>query len=128
MRGDASCPELFLNARGGPLSREGFEHILAKHVAAAATEMPSLDSKRVSPHVLLRTSCAMLMLETTHDIRKVAHWLGHASVQTTEIYVRADPTAKLESINSMLPPDLRPGRFRAPDKLLASLRAPQHDS
>ena len=83
--------------------------------------MPSLKKKRISPHVL-RHSCAMQTLEATHDIRKVALWLGHASLQTTEIYVRADPTAKLEAIEAMLPPELRRGRFQAPDKLLASLR------
>jgi integrase/recombinase XerD len=121
LRGDAACPELFLNARSGPLTRDGFEHILAKHVATATVKMPSLKKKRVSPHVL-RHTCAMHILEATHDIRKVALWLGHASVQTTEIYVRADPTAKLEAIDAVLPPDLRRGRFRAPDKLLASLR------
>ena len=61
----------------------------------------------------------MHTLEATHDIRKVALWLGHSSVQTTEIYVRADPTAKLEAIEAVLPPNLRRGRFRASDKLLA---------
>lgn len=66
----------------------------------------------------------MHTLEATRDIRKVALWLGHATVQTTEIYVRADPTAKLEAIEAVLPPALRRGRFRAPDKLLASLRVP----
>lgn len=121
LRGDAACLELFLNARGAPLTRDGFEYILAKHVAVAAKTVPSIRRKRVSPHVL-RHSCAMHTLEATHDIRKVALWLGHASVQTTEIYVRADPTEKLEAINGMLPPTLRRGRFRAPDKLLASLR------
>jgi hypothetical protein len=45
-------------------------------------------------------------------------------VQTTEIYLRADPTAKLEAIESVLPPTLRRGRFLAPDKLLASLQSP----
>jgi len=122
IRGEASCPELFLNARGGPLSRDGFEHILSKHVASAIAQVPSLRKKRVSPHVL-RHTCAMQTLEATHDIRKVALWLGHSSVQTTEIYVRADPSAKLEAIDAVLPPDLRRGRFRVPDKLLASLRA-----
>lgn len=124
LRGEGSCPELFRNARGGPLTRDGFEYILAKHVAVAATKMPSLQAKRVSPHVL-RHSCAMHTLEATHDIRKVALWLGHASVQTTEIYLRADPTAKLEAMDAVLPPELRRGRFRAPDKLIASLRAPR---
>jgi integrase/recombinase XerD len=120
LRGSAGAPELFINARGGPLTRDGFEYILAKHVAIAATRVPSIKKKRVSPHVL-RHSCAMHTLEATHDVRKVALWLGHASVQTTEIYVRADPTEKLDAINAVLPPTLRRGRFRAPDKLLASL-------
>jgi site-specific recombinase XerD len=123
IRGGATCPELFLNGRGGPLTRDGFEHILAKHVAIAEKKAPSLAKKRISPHVL-RHSCAMQTLEATHDVRKVALWLGHASAQTTEIYLRADPTAKLEAINGMLPPNLRRGRFRAPDKLLAALRSP----
>jgi integrase/recombinase XerD len=124
LRGTTSAPELFLNARGGPLTRDGFEYILAKHVAIAATTSTSIAAKRVSPHVL-RHSCAMHTLEATRDIRKVALWLGHSSVQTTEIYVRADPTEKLEAINAALPPSLRRGRFRAPDQLLASLRSPR---
>lgn len=124
IRGDAPCSELFLNARGGPLTRDGFAYILAKHVAVATQKAPSLARKHVSPHVL-RHSCAMQTLEATHDVRKVALWLGHASVQTTEIYLRADPSAKLETINGMLPPKLRRGRFRAPDKLLASLKRPR---
>lgn len=85
--------------------------------------MPTLMKKRVSPQVR-RHSCAMHTLEATRDIRKVALWLGHATVQTTEIYVRADPTAKLEAIEAVLPPALRRGRFRAPDRLLASLKSP----
>ena len=93
LRERANCPELFLNARGGPLTRDGFEYILSKHVKTAMATRPSLKKKRVSPHVL-RHSCAMHTLEATGDIRKVALWLGHATVQTTEIYVRADPTAK----------------------------------
>jgi integrase/recombinase XerD len=121
LRGSATCPELFLNARGGPLTRDGFEYILANHVRIAMATTPSLKMKRVSPHVL-RHTCAMHTLEATRDIRKVALWLGHATMQTTEIYVRADPTAKLEAIDAVLPPALRRGRFRAPDKLLAALR------
>ncbi len=127
LRGDATCLELFLNARGAPLTRDGFEHIVAKHVAAATVQAPSLEKKRVSPHVL-RHTCAMLTLEATRDIRKVALWLGHASLQTTEIYVRADPTAKLEAIDGVLPPTLRRGRFRAPDRLLATLRPSRNGS
>lgn len=120
VRGDALCHELFINARGGPLSRDGFAYILSKNVAAATASVPSLKNKRVTPHVL-RHTCAMQTLEATHDVRRVALWLGHAKLETTETYLRADPTAKLEAIDAVLPPDLRRGRFRAPDKLLTSL-------
>lgn len=121
VRGAASCETVFVNARSEPLSRSGFEYILAKYVAASLPIRPSLGNKRISPHVL-RHTCAMHTLRATHDIRKVALWLGHANVQTTEIYVRADPTEKLEALDAVLPPSLRRGRFRAPDKLIESLR------
>ena len=127
VRGAPACLELFLNARGEPLSRDGFAHILSKHVATATVKMPSLSTNRVSPHVL-RHTCAMDILQATHDIRKVALWLGHSSVQTTEIYVRADPTEKLEAIEAVLPPGLRRGRFRASDELIASLIPPRSGS
>ena len=65
----------------------------------------------------------MHTLQATGDIRKVALWLGHASLQSTEVYLRADPTEKLEIVASLVPPTLRRGQFRPPDKLLALLRA-----
>jgi site-specific recombinase XerD len=126
VRGAPPCSELFVSARGGPLTRDGFDYILAKHVGAATKKVPSLGRKRVSPHVL-RHTCAMHTLEATRDIRKVALWLGHASMQSTEIYLRADPTTKMEAIDAMLPPGLRRGRFRAPDKLIESLRPRARD-
>jgi len=61
-------------------------------------------------------------LQATGDLRKVSLWLGHADMQTTEVYLRADPTDKLEAIEAVLPPTLRRGRFTAPDKLIASLQ------
>lgn len=121
VRGDASVPELFLNARGQALSRSGFEYILTKHVKTATAQCSSLGEKRVSPHVL-RHTCAMNILQATKDLRKVSLWLGHANMQTTEIYLRADPTEKLEAIESMIPPQLRRGHFRPPDKLIDWLK------
>ena len=114
-------PELFLNAAGRAMTRSGFEYILAKHVAVAAGRQPSITGKRVTPHVL-RHSCAIHTLQATGDIRKVALWLGHASLQSTEIYLRADSTEKLEALASMAPPGLRRGRFQAPDTLIAMLK------
>jgi integrase/recombinase XerD len=122
IRGEGSAPELFLSAKGGPLTRSGFEYILAKHIATAATACPSIASKRVSPHVL-RHTCAMHTLQATHDVRKVALWLGHASVKSTEIYLRADPAEKLAALDAGIAPKLRPGRFQAPDRVLAMLRS-----
>jgi integrase/recombinase XerD len=121
VRAEASGPEMFLNARSHPLTRSGFEYILAKHVAAATEAAPSMARKRVSPHVL-RHTCAMHVLQATHDVRKVSLWLGHATMKSTEIYLRADPTEKLAALDAGAAPALRPGHFSAPDKLLAMLR------
>jgi site-specific recombinase XerC len=67
----------------------------------------------------------MMVLLATQDIRKVSLWLGHSNLETTEIYTRADPSEKLEVIEAMVPPHLRKGVFRPPDKLLAMLRTPK---
>jgi integrase/recombinase XerD len=121
VRPASGAPELFLNAKGQAMTRSGFEYILKKHVATAAHNTPSIAKKQVSPHVL-RHTCAMHTLKATRDVRKVSLWLGHAALQSTEVYLRADPTEKLEALAAMAPPMLKPGRFRAPDKLLAMLR------
>jgi len=113
-------PQLFLNAGGRAMTRSGFEYILRKHAAVAATVEPSIVGKHVTPHVL-RHSCAMHTLQATGDVRKVSLWLGHASVQTTEMYLRADPTEKLEALTAMGPPTLQRGRFTVPDKLMVML-------
>jgi site-specific recombinase XerD len=121
VRPAATMPELFLNAAGKPMTRSGFERVLDKHVRAATQRCPSLRGKAVSPH-WLRHTCALSLLRATGDIRKVALWLGHASTLTTEIYLQADPTSKLEVLDSLAPPTLRPGKFRPADRLIASLK------
>jgi len=120
VRGTVAAPELFVNSRREPMTRDGFEYILEKHVRTAIKRCPSLANKHVSPHVL-RHSCALIVLEATKDLRKVSLWLGHASMQTTEMYTRADPSIKLEALNAVTAPKLRTGRFRATDKLIAFL-------
>ena len=114
-------PQLFHNRLGRGLSRWGFSVILAKHVKAAAKVQESLASKRVTPHTL-RHSCAMNTLQANNgDVRKVSLMLGHASITSTEVYLHADPTEKLEMLGAVRAPRLRPGRYRAPDKLVAML-------
>jgi site-specific recombinase XerD len=117
---DTETDRLFLNDRGAPLTRSGFAYLLAKYVAAAASTCAGLGSKRVSPHVL-RHTCAMITLQATKDVRKVALWLGHAHLSTTEIYLRADPTEQLDALAKVAPFGLRPGRFKNADTLMATL-------
>lgn len=123
VRGVVPVPELFVNAEGATITRAGFEYILEKHTRTAAKSCPSLSERAVSPHQL-RHSCAITMLQATRDIRKVALWLGHADIRTTEIYLRVDPSEKLEAVEARLPLGLRRGRFKAPDALIASLFEP----
>ncbi len=115
--------ELFVNARGLPMTRSGFAAVLAKHGAAAAARCPSLAPKRLHPHVL-RHSCALMILRATGDLRRVALWLGHADIQTTERYLRVDPSEKLDALAAVVPPALQPGRFTVPDALIAMLTTP----
>ena len=113
---------LFLNARGKAMTRHGFAHRLGLHATTARQRMPSMAGKRIFPH-LLRHSCAAHTLEATGDIRKVSLWLGHASIQSTEIYLRSDPIGKLDVLAARLPLAIRKGSFKeAPDRLLAILK------
>ncbi len=121
IRGQVASPELFVNARGTPFSRWGVAYVLRRHAETADRKCLTLRGKQVSPHVL-RHTCAMIVLQATKDIRKVSLWLGHSDLTTTEVYVRADPSEKLEAIEAVVPPSLRKGKFRPPDKLLALLK------
>lgn len=120
VRPDVRSRYLFLNDRGGALTRSGFAYLLDKYVDIATRSVPSLRKKRVSPHVL-RHTCAMLTLQATRDVRKVALWLGHAHLTTTEVYLRADPTEQLDALAKVAPFGLRPGRFKGADRLMAML-------
>lgn len=115
-----SAPELFVNAAGGAMTRAGFEYILTKHARAATERIRGLNMRAISPHQL-RHSCAVIMLQATRDVRKVALWLGHCDIRITEVYLQVDPTDKLEARETMLPPNLRRGRFNAPNAPIASL-------
>lgn len=95
--------------------------LLHKHAQAAGAGCISLCGKPISPHSI-RHGCAMVLFQATGDLRKVSLWLGHANMQTTEIYLRADPMEKIRAIEGVTPPRLKPGRFTVPDKLIASLQ------
>jgi site-specific recombinase XerD len=112
---------VFPNAQGGRLSAHGVQYLLAKHVAIASTTCPSLKRKRVSPHVLRHTT-AMDLLQEGVDRSVIALWLGHESIETTQMYLDADLDLKQRVLDRTTPPNGRPGRYRPDDKLLAFLK------
>jgi site-specific recombinase XerD len=119
--GGADDP-LFPTIRGTRLSRDALERLVQKYTQAAATSCPSLRGKRVSPHVL-RHSTAMELLHHGVDQSVIALWLGHESVETTQVYLHADLRLKEKALARVTTPEARPGRYRPDDQLLAFLEA-----
>jgi integrase/recombinase XerD len=113
---------LFPSIRGGHLSRDALEHLVTKYTNVAAKTCPSLANKRVSPHTL-RHSTAMDLLHHGVDQAVIALWLGHANVETTQIYIHADMRLKEKALAQVLTPGATPGRFKPNDQLLAFLES-----
>jgi site-specific recombinase XerD len=112
---------LFPNVRGSHLSAHGVHYLLAKHVATATSACPSLKNKRVSPHVLRHTT-AMDLLQHGVEQSVLALWLGHESIETTQVYLDADLELKQRLLDAVTPLNGKPGRYRPDDKLLAFLK------
>ena len=113
--------QLFPSTRGGPLSADGVQHLLARHVAQARKNCASLCKKRVSPHVL-RHAAAMEVLQAGVDRAVIALWLGHESVETTQIYLDADLALKEQALAKTNPVKGAPKRYQPDDELLAFLK------
>ena len=113
---------LFPNARGGFLSRDGVEYLLAKHVAVASQKCSSIQNKRISPHVLRHTA-AMELLQHGVDITVIALWLGHESPETTQVYVQADMKMKEKALAKTASINVKPGRYQPGDQLLTFLKS-----
>jgi site-specific recombinase XerD len=118
---DTSSP-LFPTRRGTRLSRDAVEDLLKKHSSRAAHACPSLATKRISPHVLRHTT-AVRLLHAGVDRAVIALWLGHESVETTQIYVDADLAIKQRVLARSAPLGSKSGRYRPTDTLLAFLEA-----
>ena len=113
---------LFVSNRGTRLSRDAVERIVHTHVITAAKTCRSLRNKRVTPHVLRHTA-AMQLLHSGVDRTVIALWLGHESVETTQMYIHADMQIKEKAMARTRPVETKPGRYRPSDKLLSFLEA-----
>lgn len=124
MRECGGPPEapLFPSRQGTPLSRDAVERLVDKYAAAATQHCESLRDKTITPHVL-RHSTAMQLLHAGVDTSVIALWLGHESVQSTQVYLHADLAIKQRALDRTTPTGATPGRYQAPDQLLAFLDA-----
>jgi len=111
---------LFPTRTGGMLTRDAVARRLTKYATIAAGACPSLAAKTVTPHVLRHTA-AMRLLHAEVDDSMIALWLGHAEIQTTQVYLHADIKLKEQALAKAEPIDSKPGRYRPPDPLLRFL-------
>lgn len=113
---------VFPSIRGDRLSRDAVERLITKHTERAESACPSLKRKKISPHVL-RHSAAMDLLQHGVDRSVIALWLGHESVETTQIYFHADMRLKEKALSRTAPLGLKSTRYRPNDNLLRFLEA-----
>ena len=113
---------LFPNRYGARLSADSVQYLVRKYVRVATVHCPSLKGKRVSPHVL-RHSAAMELLAADVDSSVIALWLGHESVNTTQIYLHAHLALKEAALAKTTPLRVKPERYRPTDRLLQFLSA-----
>ncbi|MFK0278827.1 tyrosine-type recombinase/integrase [Ensifer sp. NPDC090286] len=119
-RASAETEPLFVSNRGDRLSRDAVERIVRCHVGMASQHCSTLKRKRVTPHVLRHTA-AMQLLQNGVDRTVIALWLGHESVETTQMYIHADIQLKEQAMAKTEPLSAPVGRYRPSDELLAFL-------
>lgn len=113
---------VFPSVRGGFLSADALQRLVARHAAAAAARCYSLSGRSITPHTLRHTA-AMDLLRRGVDLTVIALWLGHESIETTQIYVHADLDLKQRALGYATPASLSPIRFRPSDPLLEFLNS-----
>jgi site-specific recombinase XerD len=100
---------VFTNARGQQLTRFGVRYLLRKYVAIASSSAPTLRDKRIHPHSLRHTT-AVALLKAGVDFATISQWLGHAGLNTTMRYARADLELKRQALSQVFPEALAPPR------------------
>jgi site-specific recombinase XerD len=121
-RGGGPDDPVFPSTRGGFLSADALQGLVARNVAAASTMCPSLAERTITPHTLRHTA-AMDLLRRGVDLTVIALWLGHESIETTQIYLHADMQLKERALGYADPSGAKPARFRPSDSLLTFLKS-----
>jgi len=123
IKGRGLAERVFLNRYGRPITRFGVYDLVTRYVPRAARAMPSLSTKDVSPHTI-RHSTATHLLRGGVDINTVRDWLGHVSLDTTNIYARVDLETKAKAIARCEPGPAKPAKHWSDDKgLMTFLRS-----
>lgn len=99
---NSSLNNVFLNARGYPLTRFGVRHIIRSRITAAVKHCPTLAKKKVGPHTFRHTT-AMHLLQSGVDLTVIKNWLGHVNLETTHAYVEIDLEMKRKALSSCAP-------------------------
>ena len=120
-RARSSSDPAFPSRRATTLSRDAIERLVEKYAKLATNTCSSLRGKRVTPHVLRHTT-AVSLLQAGNDRAVIALWLGHESIETTQMYLDADLTMKERALAKTAPLRAGAGRYRPDDNLLAFLR------
>jgi site-specific recombinase XerD len=119
-RGGHNDEPLFPTRTGRRLSDDAVEKRVTVHKAHAERHCPSLADKKLTPHVLRHTT-AMSLLHAGVDTTVISLWLGHSDTRSTQPYIHADMTIKERALARTTPPNIKPGRYRPTDNLLAFL-------
>jgi site-specific recombinase XerD len=122
-RGGGPDDPVFPSSRGGFLSADALQRLVARHAAAASATCSSLVGRSITPHTLRHTT-AMTLLRRGVDQTVIALWLGHESTETTQIYLHADMQLKERALGYADPSGAAPTRFRPKDRLLTFLQSP----
>jgi site-specific recombinase XerD len=111
---------VFPSTRGSQLSADAVRHLLGKHLSSASKACPSIRKKRITFHCLRHTA-AMGLLHAGVEQVAIALWLGHESIETTQMYLDADLELREKILSKTTPIDSKPGRFRPTGQLLTFL-------